>query len=121
MVTVVADASSKEILVDGERYVLQKLTKKKIDGTIHENKAIFVKVDARELSALRARLKKRLQKKVDIERILDEVVSTIPLMELRRLDNMLKKRGTVVKRQDGCLGFSIRAKNGARGLIQVYE
>lgn len=100
-------AESQNIIeVDGEKYILDNCTSKKIDGVTHGDKLIYKKFNEEEYTNDLQTVINAIKDKVSKEHLLSELLKSIDAKTLRRLVRRIKNKKSI-KRQDGCLGFKI--------------
>jgi len=104
---VISKASNPNIIeIDGEKYIYDTCTEKRIDGVPHGDKIIFKKFNEEEYVKNLEIIINAIKDQVTKEHLLSELLKTIDAKTLRRLVKRIKA-GKPIKRQDGCLGFKI--------------
>ncbi|KKK71286.1 hypothetical protein LCGC14_2915410 [marine sediment metagenome] len=116
------------IIIDGEEYILERESSKKIDGIEHSDKLIFkpYKKDEfiKDLNLIIEALSKKTTKKaapiifdVEMEIVVDKkIISHVKKLYVRRLALRIQKNKPI-KKQKGCLGFKI----GNDAYVQLIE
>lgn len=104
---IIAKAESQNIIeVDGEKYILDTCTSKKIDGVVHGDKLIYKKFDEEEYTNNLQTVVDAIKNKVSKEHLLNQLLKDLDAKTLRRLVKRINS-GKSIERQDGCLGFKI--------------
>lgn len=104
---VFADHRGIVLNVDGEKYIIDKMKLKKIDGVEHIDQIDYKKLDDKELEDAIKTIVKALAKKVTKEELLRELILNSSSMNyLKRLSNKIKKNQPI-KKHKGCIGFKI--------------
>jgi hypothetical protein len=100
----------------------EKTTKyKKIDGVEHIDKIIFEEIDLDEEKKRINFIKEKLTKKIPTERVVEEVLKRVPTKELKKIEKLLKKKGTKIKRHDGCLGLKIDGGKRNNTYLELFD
>ena len=94
--------------IDGEKYYIETIKNKKIDGIEHEDKVIYKRVNEKELKELKKRLAIKLSNKLTKGELIEELLSGYSLKELRAF--VKRAESKEIKKQAGCLGFKIGDK-----------
>ncbi len=115
-----ADASNRMLIINGEKYVLDKLKTRKEGKVLHEDYSTFRKVDEDEYNEIAEEIKDALRNKINVERILEEIVKCMTFEKMMKMRRMLKKKKTKVKTHDGCYGIDIDSGN-EHEYIQLFE
>jgi len=101
------DMSNQNIMIiDGEKYILDRVTKKKISGVEHGDKMIWKRFNEKEYIDDLEIVVNAIKNKVSKEHLLKELLKEVDAKSLRRLVKRIKSHKPV-QRQDGCLGFKI--------------
>jgi hypothetical protein len=94
------------IIIDGEKYSLDKITSKTIDKVPHTDKFIYKPMNETQFDKDLKLVVETIAKKTDAEEIIKEVLKHTPANYLRRLAKRIRDKKSVTK-QHGCLGFKI--------------
>ena len=94
------------IIIDGEEYILEKETFKKIDGIEHSDKIIFKPYKKEEFIKDLSLIVETLSKRTTKKELLIEILKKTDYKSLRRLALRIKNKKEI-KKQRGCLGFKI--------------
>ena len=99
----------------------EKTTKyKKIDGVEHIDKVIYEEVDTSEEQKKMEFIRSKLINKIPKERVVEEVLKSIPTKELNRIYRLLKKKKVVVRSQSGCFGLKIDGGKRNNCYIELF-
>jgi L-cysteine desulfidase len=94
------------IEVDGQKFIVEKETHKKIDGIEHLDKVIFKEFDENEYNENLKTVIDAIADNIVKKELIKELVKDIDLKTLRRLAKRIES-GKAIKKQQGCLGFKI--------------
>ncbi len=94
------------IIMDGEEYIFERESSKKIDGVEHRDKMIFKSYKKEEFLKDLNLLVNTLSKKTTKQELLKQILKNIDYKSLRRLATRIRKKKPI-KKQRGCLGFKI--------------
>ena len=109
-------SDQKILIINGQKYILDRVTSKKIDGVKHGDKVIYKKFNEEQYTNDLKIVIDAIKDKVTKEHLLNELLKTIDAKTLRRLVRRIKTKKPI-KRQDGCLGF----KFGNDAYLQLIE
>ena len=94
------------ILIDGEEYIMERESVKKIDGVEHSDKIIFKPYKKEEFIADLNLIVETLSKRTSKKELLREILKKTDYKSIRKLALRIKKNKKI-KKQRGCLGFKI--------------
>ena len=102
------DASDQsKIIIDGKKYAIQKVTTKKIDGILHNDKIIYKLLDNEEQFKLDKEVViKAIGTKVNAKDLIGELIKDVSPKTMTRLAKRVRE-GKPIKRQNGCIGIKI--------------
>lgn len=92
------------IIIDGKKYILDRITTKKIDKVEHSDKAIFKPLKEDELKEDMDLIVNSLGKKTTAEELIREIMKEVPAKMIRRVAKRIREKKPI-KKQHGCLGF----------------
>jgi len=104
------------IIIDGEEYILERESSKKIDGIEHSDKLIFKPYKKDEFIKDLNLIIEALSKKTTKKELLREILKKVEYKSVRRLALRIQKNKPI-KKQKGCLGFKI----GNDAYVQLIE
>lgn len=94
------------IIIDGKKYVLDKVTTKKIDKVPHADRIIFKPLKEDELKQDMDLIVNSLGKKTTAEELIREIMKDVPAKTVRRIAKRIRDKKPI-KKQHGCLGFKV--------------
>jgi hypothetical protein len=94
------------ISVDGEEYILEKETSKKIDGILHGDKFIFKPYKKKEFIKDLNLIVTALAKKTTKKELIKEILKKVEYKSIKQLASRIRNKKTITK-QHGCLGFKV--------------
>jgi len=108
------------ILVDGVEYRAKKVTTKKMDGQVHDDKVIFevAKEDTKDKLEF---IKDKLRPSIDVADVLEEILRPMTTAEVNKIYKILKDKKPKVTKQKGCLGLKIDGGKHNTSYIQIFE
>ena len=107
MMNIHVDASKPNILtVDGKKFIVERISSKKIDGVQHANQIVFKEFNEEQYNDDLNTIIDAVAEKTAKKELIRELVKNIDMKTLRRLAKRVENGG-LVKKQHGCLGFKI--------------
>jgi len=94
------------IIVNGKKYILDRVTTKKIDKVEHADRVIFKPLKEDELKIDMDLIVSSLGKKTSAEEIIREIMKDVPAKTVRRIAKRIRDKKPI-KKQHGCLGFKV--------------
>ncbi len=107
--------------IDGIVYHTKSTKYKKIDGVYHEDYTILEKVDPKKREEDINFLTEKLSGSIPPERIVEEILKGKSSKEIDRLKRVLSRKGTKIKKQDGCLGIYIDGGKYHNEYLEIFE
>ena len=107
--------------IDGVMYHTKSIKYKKIDGLYHEDYQILEKVDSKKRKEDIKFLTEKLSGSVPPERIVEEILKGKSSKEIERLKRVLSRKGTTIKRHDGCLGIFIDGGKYHSEYLEIFD
>jgi hypothetical protein len=99
-------SDSSIILVNGKKFQLDKITSKKIDNVIHDDKFIYKELNEEKLKSDMDLIVNTLSELADQDELIRELLKNTPAKSIRRLAKRIRDKKPI-KKQYGCLGFKI--------------
>lgn len=115
------DRATNFLLIDGKKFVPQKVTVKKIDGRKHYDKMIFKEVNEEDYDKKMDLVVESLRENVNTGDILREALKGLEYNNFIKLYNLLKKKKVKVAVQRGCLALNFQEKGKNKFYLQLYE
>lgn len=101
------DASTPNMLeIEGKKYILDTITRKKIDKVEHMDKAVFRELDEKQYNKDIELIIKTLSEKTNVEEMLRNILIHTDYKHIRRVAKRIQLKKPI-KKQKGCLGFKI--------------
>ena len=94
------------LLIDGEEYILERESFKKIDGVEHSNRIIFKPYKKEDYINDLKLIVDTLSEKTTKKELLTEILKKTEYKSIRKLTTRIRKKKEI-KKQRGCLGFKI--------------
>ena len=94
------------IIIDGEEYILERESTKKIDGVEHADKIIFKPYKKEEFMNDLKLIVDTLSKRTTKSELLTEILKKVDYKSIRKVALRIRKKKPI-KKQRGCLGFKI--------------
>lgn len=94
------------IIINGQKFFLDRVTTKKIDKIEHADKIIFKPLKEDQLKQDADLVIKTLGEKTSAEEIIKEIMKSVPAKNIRRLAKRIRSKKPI-KKQHGCLGFKV--------------
>lgn len=94
------------IVINGKKYILDRITTKKIDKVQHADRVIFKPLKEDELKLDIDLIVNSLGKKTTAEEIIREIMKEVPAKTLRRVAKRIRDKKPI-RKQHGCLGFKV--------------
>lgn len=107
--------------IDGVMYHTKSVKYKKIDGIYHEDYLLLEKVDPKKREEDIKFITEKLSDSIPPERVVEEILKGKSSKEIKRLKKILSKKGTKVRRQDGCLGLFIDGGKYHREYLEIFD
>ncbi len=101
-----SDLAENVLLVNGKKYIADRVTSKKIDGVTHNDKIVYKEVKEDDIKRDTDIIINALKDKTDASELIRELLKGMPAKELRRISKRIRL-GLPIKKQKGCLGFKI--------------
>lgn len=98
-----------EIEIDGEKYYLENIKSKKINGVEHEDKLIYKKLNRKEYDKFVKVLVKKFSEMVTKEELMEQLIRGYDMKTIRAIAKRIKE-GKKIEKQKGCLGFKVGEK-----------
>lgn len=108
---IISHPDTKTLEIDGKRFVLAKIKRRRIGKVLHDGDAIFEEVDEHKFLEKKEYIISKLVGSVHPEAIVEEILSTMPVSEIDKIYSILKKKRTKVQVQRGCLGIFVDGGN----------
>jgi len=94
------------VIINGKRYILDRITTKKIDKIEHGDKLIFKELDEEKFGKDMNLIVDTLAKKTTSNELIKEILKDVPAKTIRKLAKRIRDKKPI-KKQNGCLGFKI--------------
>lgn len=92
------------VMINGKKFILDRVTTKKIDKVEHADKIIFKEVDEEKIKKDMDLIIETLAKKVNSNELIKEILKDTPMKSIRKLAKRIRDKKPI-KKQHGCLGF----------------
>ncbi len=107
--------------VDGKFYDLKRIKYKKIGKVQHEDVHVYEEVNVEKLDKLRHSISNKLKTSINPERVMEEVLKGISEKELKKLKDILEKKGTKISIHDGCYGIEIDDGKKHSSYVSLFD
>jgi L-cysteine desulfidase len=94
------------VSINGKRFILDRVTTKKIDKIEHSDKILFKELDEDTFKKDKDLIVKTLAEKTTSTELINEIMKDVPASVIRRVAKRIRKKKPI-KKQHGCLGFKI--------------
>lgn len=94
------------VMINGKKFILDRVTTKKIDKVEHADKIIFKEVDEAKIKKDMDLIIETLAKKVNSNELIKEILKDTPMKSIRKLAKRIRDKKPI-KKQHGCLGFKV--------------
>jgi len=94
------------IIVNGKKFIVDRVTTKKIDKVEHGDKVIFKEVDEKKIKEDMDLISNTLGKMVDSTELIKEILKDVPMKSIRKIAKRIRDKKPI-KKQHGCLGFKV--------------
>jgi len=94
------------VIINGNKFILERVTTKKIDNVQHADRIIFKPLKEEEVNKDLMLIAKTLSKRTHAEELIKEIMKDVPASVLRRVAKRIRDKKPI-KKQHGCLGFKI--------------
>jgi len=106
VISVENDLAENVLIVNGRKYIVDRVASKKIDGVIHNNKIIYKEVNKDEIKKDIDTVVDALKNQTSTGELIRELLKGYPTKDLRRIAKRIRLK-LPIKKQHGCLGFKI--------------
>lgn len=94
------------IIVNGKKFIVDRVTTKKIDKVEHGDKVIFKEVDEEKIKEDMDLIANTLGGMVDSAELIKEILKDVPMKSVRRIAKRIRDKKPI-KKHKGCVGFAI--------------
>lgn len=94
------------IVINGQKFYLDRVTTKKIDKVEHADRIIFKPLKENQMKQDLDLVIKTLSEKTSAEEIIKEIMKEVPAKTIRRIAKRIRDKKPI-KKQHGCLGFKV--------------
>jgi dephospho-CoA kinase len=94
------------VIIDGKKFILERVTTKKIDKVEHADKIIFKEVDEEKIKEDTDLIAETLGGMVDSSELIKEILKEIPMNIVRKVAKRIRDKKPI-KKQNGCIGFKV--------------
>jgi len=105
-VVVTEGKGRKLLIINGEKYVLDREKYKVVEGIEHSDGKVFKRFDEKQYLSDLKTVVKAISKRTTKQELLVQILKDIDMKSLKRLARRIKAKKPI-KKQHGCLGFKI--------------